>query len=397
MICVKSKKRIALRPEDELLVLVASVGSDPEMTERINALVEKRLKWDVLIESASHHGLLPLLYWHIKSNCRAAVPEAILGQLQIAFHETSKTNLLLTGELLEILNRLESHGILAIPFKGPTLAVKAYGNLAFRQFGDLDILLDAENLPRAKSLLSTMGYQAQYLLAPAQEEAYLVSLRQWPIVKGKSRICVELHSRLTPKDFAFPLEWVNVSRRLQPVQLCGREVLTLSPEDLLLLLCAHGAKHLWLNLGWICDIAHLLSAEKNLDWVKILEQARAMGCERMLLLGLFLASDLLGAKVPDEILKSIQKTQVVETLATRVYTWLFSDLGKPADGFKAAWFHLRVRERLREGFRYSFSIAIAPTLADWTNYSLPSRFSFLYYPLRAARLANKYGLGLLRG
>ncbi len=174
-------------------------------------------------------------------------------------------------------------------------------------------------------------------------------------------------------------------------------MLTLSSEDLLLFLCVHGAKHLWLNLGWICDIARLLAAEKNLAWDKILEQARAMGCERMLLLGLFLADDLLEAEVPGEILKSMRSTPVVETLATRVYTWLFSDQGKPSDGFKSAWFHLRVRERLREGLRYSFSIAMAPTLADWTNYSLPSRVSFLYYPLRAVRLANKYGMGLLRG
>ena len=343
------------------------MGTIQERAERISALIEKGLNWDVLIESASHHGLLPLLYWQLNSNCREAVPGAILTQLQSGFYETCKTNLLLAGELLEILNLLESHGIPAIPFKGPTLAVKAYGNLAFRSFGDLDILLAEEDLPRAKTLLSTTGYQAQYALAPAQEEAYLVSLCQWPIVKGKSRICVELHSRLTPKDFAFPLELADVSRRLHPVQLCGREVLTLSSEDLLLFLCVHGAKHLWLNLGWICDIARLLEAEKNLDWDRILEQASAMGCERMLLLGLFLANDLLGAELPGETLVTVRKTSVVKTLATRIYTWLFSDLGKPPNGFKAALFHFLVRERLREGFRYSFSIAMAPTLADWTQ------------------------------
>ena len=205
MISVRSKKRIALRPEDELLVLVASVGSDPERTERINALVEKGLKWDMLIESASHYGLLPLLYWHIKSNCRAAVPEAILDQLQNDFHETSKTNLLLADELLKILSHLESQGILAVPFKGPTLAVKAYGNLALRQFGDLDILLGEENLPRAKALLSAMGYQAQYPLAPAQEEAYLISRGQWPIVKEKSRNLCRTSFETHSERLCFPL------------------------------------------------------------------------------------------------------------------------------------------------------------------------------------------------
>src|SRR4029077_10183058 len=128
-----------------------------------------------------------------------------------------------TGELLESLNLLESHGIPAIPYKGPTLAVKVYGNLPCRPFSDIDILLGEENLPRAKTLLLTMGYQAQYPLTPALEEAYLTSFCQWPIVKTKNQICVELHTRLAPKDFAFPLELTDVSRRLTPVKLCGRE------------------------------------------------------------------------------------------------------------------------------------------------------------------------------
>ena len=384
-----------LRPEDELIVLVATVGQDAERADQVSALIEKGLNFDVLMESAGRHGLLPLLYLYLNSNCRGEVPGAFLDELQKGFYETCKINLLLAGELLKILSLLESHGIPAIPFKGPTLTVKVYGNLAFRPFGDLDILLGEENLPRVKTLLSTIGYQPQYPLSPAQEEAYLISFCQWPIVNGKSGICVDLHSKLVPKDFPFPLGLVDVSKRLDWVRLCGKEVLTLSPEDLLLLLCVHGAKHRWLNLGWICDIAWLLAAEKDLVWERILGQARVMGCERILLLGLFLANDLLGAELPREALTTIRRTPGLETLTTRIYTWLFSD--KPQDGFKAALFHLRVRERLREGFRYSFSIAMAPTLADWTLLKLPSRLSFLYYSVRAVRLANKYGLALLRG
>ena len=47
----------------------------------------------------------------------------------------------LAKKLLEILALLDREGVRAIPFKGPTLAVKAYGDLTLRPFSDLDIFV----------------------------------------------------------------------------------------------------------------------------------------------------------------------------------------------------------------------------------------------------------------
>ena len=38
-------------------------------------------------------------------------------------------------------SELGTHGVAAIPFKGPTLAAYAYGSTALRRFGDLDLLV----------------------------------------------------------------------------------------------------------------------------------------------------------------------------------------------------------------------------------------------------------------
>jgi hypothetical protein len=53
------------------------------------------------------------------------------------------------------------------------------------------------------------------------------------------------------------------------------EVMALVGEDLLLILCAHGAKHLWMALGWICDVAELLRVHRDMNWPDILEEARS--------------------------------------------------------------------------------------------------------------------------
>jgi hypothetical protein len=58
-------------------------------------------------------------------------------------------------------------------------------------------------------------------------------------------------------------------------------------------------------------------------------------------------------------------------------------------------FYLRARERLRDGARYGLSLALAPTVADWTTWPLAPPLTPLYYLLRPLRLACKHGRNLL--
>jgi hypothetical protein len=46
----------------------------------------------------------------------------LLGELRARFEHNARKNLVFTGELIRILDCLQSHGIPAIPFKGPVLA-----------------------------------------------------------------------------------------------------------------------------------------------------------------------------------------------------------------------------------------------------------------------------------
>ena len=86
----------------------------------------------------------------------------------------------------------------------------------------------------------------------------------------------------------------------------------------------------------------------------------------------------------------MQNDRVVRLLAERVYKQLSASSGTDTSGFSNALFHLQVRERLRDGIRYSLSLALAPTLADWSRHALPAQLSFLYYPARFIRLLGKY-------
>jgi hypothetical protein len=110
----------------------------------------------------------------------------------------------------------------------------------------------------------------------------------------------------------------------------------------------------------------------------------------MLFLGLYLARDLLHAPVPDAIQQRSHGLRQVQSLADQVRRQLFVDPGRPISGLASSLFHLRVRERWRDGVWTCHSLALTPTVADWTALLLSPGFSFLYLPFRPLRLAFKY-------
>ncbi|NET52279.1 MAG: nucleotidyltransferase family protein, partial [Merismopedia sp. SIO2A8] len=152
------KKVSATSPEIELLLSCARTKIDAPIAEQIKNLIEQGINWEHLTKTAKRHGVMPLLYQSLNNTGPNKVPQQILNQLRDNFQANTLHNLFLSQELLKILKLFEANDISAIPFKGPVLAAWAYGNLALRQFSDLDILVNKQDFPRARDLLISQGY-----------------------------------------------------------------------------------------------------------------------------------------------------------------------------------------------------------------------------------------------
>jgi hypothetical protein len=288
---------------------------------------------------------MPLLYWGLQTACAGAVPRAALDELQRHFRANAQRNLFLAGTLRQLLSLLEAHGIPAIPYKGPVLAVAVYGNLALRQFGDLDILIRPQDAGRAQQLLFSQGYHWW----DGRPHTLLPRLRKVSeLVSADGRVLVELHYAITSATFLFPLNPAHLWARLETVSLLDTPVRTLAPEDLLLILCVHGAKHHWGRLGWICDVAALLRTSGEMNWERLVAYAGQLGSQRMLCLGVFLAHTLLGTVLPDALRPQLQADSLVQALAAQVSTELFAAAPGPLSAVERPLFYLRLRERLRD-------------------------------------------------
>jgi Uncharacterised nucleotidyltransferase len=391
---------ITSRPENQLLVCCAQVPSEMGNADRIEALLQRSIDWEYVFEMAAEHRILPLVYWHLSSASSEAVPEDFLSRLRPYFRTNKLRALLLAKELLHLHELFERRGIPIIPYKGPVLAASVYGDLGLRMSGDLDILIRVQDVHKAKEMLVHRGYRptpwkTDTQLTPDQEAAYLRFEREYPFQDYSSGIGVELQWGVMDKHFPFSLDMELAKERLQRVSLGGGTVPSFAPDVMLLVLCVHASVHLWERLQWICDVAETIRVCPMMDWNCLMKRAAALGSERMLLLGLHLAHELLGADIPENAWRRIKADTAVRALAAEVYAGLFQKHEESRgilEGSLFRSFHYRMHERRRDRFRYTLHTMIDPNLADWQRYPLPERLFPLYYVIRPVRLAGKYVL-----
>jgi len=204
------------RPEDEVLISCARTRMSAEKAERITALMHEELDWAYLVRLARWHSLAPLLFVHLNTTCPEAVPQTYWRQLREQYHTNARHNLYLTGELLTLLRLFASHNIQAVPFKGPVLAATMYGDLALRQFGDLDILVHHDRIRQAKDLLLARGYQLPFPMTETQEDALLQSCNAYALTRAGTST-VDLHWSLTRRSWPAPLDPEQLWEHLVPV------------------------------------------------------------------------------------------------------------------------------------------------------------------------------------
>jgi hypothetical protein len=395
------------RPEVQLLLCCARTFINAATAETIETLCYGDLDWSWLLSLAAQHDVTCLLYQSLQDTCPEAVPAPVIDQLRQDFQDWTLNTLFFTEELLKLLQLFEAHHIPVLPYKGPALAVALYGNLSLRPFCDLDLLIHPQDLVRVKPLLAAQGYDT-LAVDDAQEAANLWSDSERDFVRQDGKVVLDLHWRITPRFFPFELPVEELWERRQSLSLLGTTVSTLAPEDLLLALCAHGAKECWGKLKWICDVAELIRAYPNLDWDRVLTQAKQLHSQRMLLLGVGLAWQLLGVRVPETVLAAIQidgasailpwvdrasrtagGNSALPALMQQVCSYLFGLQPGQSRQLSPTLFRLRVRDRISDRVQYFVWRLFVPNVRDRRLIVLPKPLTFLYYLLRPLRLLGE--------
>jgi hypothetical protein len=385
------------READALFLLAELCAPGPwadAETDRIRAFAESRPDWASLLGAAADHGLTPLACKRLLDRLAPSLPEEWRDCFRFEFVRQAHRNWGMTAELIRVVRALEGCGVQATPFKGPVLAQQAYGDLALRQFSDLDVVLPHAHLPAAHRTLEALGYRSERAAA-ALAEGRIPG--QYAYRTGAGGTLLELHSEKTMRYLPVPLDWKALATRFETVSVNGQALRTFSAEDTLLLLCVHGTKHFWTRLGWICDVAQMAEAPRGIDWRRAEQLARAMRCRRMWLLGLSLAHELFATPLPESILRQIRGDARVLALARGVRDHYLQGGEASVNAGERLRFRANSQDTLLTRLRQLSVFATRPTDEDWKSNALPRWASPLYAILRPLRIVREYGLGLRQG
>lgn len=373
-------------PEHALLLLCARPAPD---AAAFHALGGRGIDWDRALGLAERNALVPALHRHLDLLRAIGMPEAAAAELRARHREGALRALRLAGELRRLVGALSAEGIGVLPYKGPTLAMQAYGSLSARAYVDLDLLVRPDDAPRALGVLASLGYASVHDLTAAQDAFFRRVDGDYPLVHGETETLVELHCRPSSLRFGVPLETDALLRRAVPVALGSGDVPAPCPDDLLLILAVHGAKHRWKRLEWVAALAGLVRRE-GVDLAAAVERASTLHARRALLLALALAHRLVDLHLPETTAGEIAADGGIAALAEEAKGVMLAEEAEDEATAANLRFNLRVQDGAAAQAAYAYRWLALPSPEDWAWRRLPDALFPLYRVLRPARLLFRY-------
>jgi hypothetical protein len=317
---------------------------------------------EALTRAATQQGVIGLVAHHLAALERAGLPApAGLRIREVAQHCTLRA-MMLAGRMGEVAAALREAGVKAVFYKGPTLALRLYGQLALRHFGDLDVLVHPSQVEVAMAALGRIGFSMRDDCAP-----YLGVLRRTysevSLLRGDGAIRqdVDLHWHYAPWRLGYGSGFVDESlARAETFEVGAHAVLTPSLSDLLVILCMHGGTSLWNRIYMMADVAELLRKRPDLAGRETLETAERAGAGRLFRFALWLA-EAFGAAVGAEMQEEIARDPAIPAMARIVRREI---LAPTRDGGLFNVFYWHMRDGLADRARLAWRLVANPTLVD---------------------------------
>lgn len=275
-------------------------GADPETVEVALSDVRSSLgpgAGSQLVASALTHGLAEPLYVGLRdADVAGFLDEDAWNALRASYLKTSVEN----AARLERLERLERSlaraGVRHVRLKGVALLGEVYGDPGLRPMSDIDLLVSRDDVSRAVRALAPLGY------APADPREL-----DPDSVRGRRTYHVQLAGHTAEAEPLVELHWdltqpdgLLRSLRLDiPAILEARHGVRSSPEDSIVILSIHLARHYFRGLMWLADIALLLRRySDSVRWDQLWSRAEAAGALTVVFATLQATERVFGVRAP---------------------------------------------------------------------------------------------------
>lgn len=363
-------------PEFELLLTCCRPKPSKVHFLRQQELAATELDTDKVLALGIRHKVSPLLYCNLRCHPAGTFSNELLDKLSIQHKRNSQRALQALRATHELMRAGQS--LRLIVMKGLDVAARAYGDLAARHVGDIDILIDPEQLGEALTILKELGWDLDgpEILSVATRKILLRSHHDWTLSRKRAPH-IELHWRAMYNPFEFPIDnW----QALTLSKKSNLGIPGLNNEDLLIYLCLHGAKHGWGRLKWLFDLPNVLDTH-TLDWPQLWQRADRLGAGPTLQQGLLLAQKYCGMHLSPEIKSGFRfninpsQWQTISTFHQDPDRWM----KQPPISL---WVNRIFSARKINILCWYCATIFYPNVGDYRQLKLPSRLHSLYFPLR---------------
>jgi hypothetical protein len=325
--------------EDQRLILRAALLHGPEAHE---AGIAWLAQTDIQRLGRASVRLLPLLYDRFRLE---GIQHPVLPVLHGVKKHTWSYNRLLFHRASAAICALQAAGIEVMVIKGAALIIEYYKDYSLRPMDDVDLLVRYPDARAAIEVLCRQGWKA--LTRWNEQKGFSEQTRRYDHAMHfvhPSGQDLDLHWNLTPfclgpdadSDFWEASKETTFDRQV---------VRVLDPADQLLHICVHGVA--WERVApirWIPDALAVLHKTPQLDWQRLLLQARKRKFTLMIRGALNYVDRNIGGFVPAHVLSEFNRSDV--TLFERLE---YPQLLKPARGGlgrlrRELWTFLRVSQ-----------------------------------------------------
>jgi hypothetical protein len=290
--------------------------------------------WRRVAFLAHHHRVVPLIWHNLFKRSDVDLPEWLVEDFRSTYQRNALHGLRVTSYIIQIVSALAAESIPALPLKGVCLATRYYENVAARYAGDIDLLVPVEHLGRADGILRGLGYlrvsgkTRKIVAQPYTEDA---DYRLHSIYISRDGTPLELHFRLHNNPTILPFDVANTIASGGFVTF-GGAVLPVMPDDLqFVFLATHGARHEWVRLQWVCDIAVMLDRASPAEVQTWLATATRYSLINPVVQAMMLARRLLGSELPPEVVRAHAQSRRIRYIVRRAERTMFHGEGGDSD------------------------------------------------------------------
>jgi len=393
-----TEDKITVSFPNEIAVLVTCAQRRPPKSAlaRAGAHIEDRFDWDILEYMATRHAVVPLVKHSLGSHFPKKVPKGVLDGLGVRALDYARHNIVQLQNLIEATTLLAEAEIPSITFKGLIQSQLAYGDIATRWAGDIDLLVHECHFKTARDLFVASGFE-RLLLEPMEYK--LCESGLW---HEDERIKVDLHFGIAPDHFHIDAErfWQNK----RSVSVAGSAVNGFSAVDNLIVLCTNAVKEYWSQLLYrYCDIHELVSGYGRDDWKPLFTRADTLGCRRITELALLVTHRLFGTPSLDGVPAVDRPARAIGRAAEELIAQMFyaDDTDQEMEA-RAPLFYFSdkqrytivLRDKRSRRLAERLNLVFAPNRFDQEFIRLPSALSPVYYLVRPVRLATEFARSL---